>query len=192
VSASPSPFAGEGEFALWHFSEDPNLSRFVPHIAKTSDHPEPLVWAIDTRHSPHFWFPRECPRGCAWLTDQTTHEDRERFLGHSVAERLHVIETAWAERMMTCQLYAYRLPPDPFEPTDHDAAGYWVSREAVDALERLELGNLVQRHACAGIELRITPDIWPFWHSVILSTLNFSGSRLHNASRPEPPRPPRS
>jgi hypothetical protein len=188
VRFPPPPFEGEGEFALWHFSEDASLRRFEPHVAVTSDNPEPLVWAIDTRHSPHFWFPRECPRGCAWITERTTEEDRDRFLGHSASTRLHVVESAWAERLVTCRLYAYLMAAETFESIGDDAAGYWVSREPVDAIERLEVGDLVQRHAEAGIELRITPDIWPFWHSVTSSTLSFSGSRLRNATRPEPPR----
>jgi hypothetical protein len=190
VWAPPPPFDGEGDFALWHFSEDPNLSRFVPKPTTSSDHPEPVVWAIETRHSPHFWFPRDCPRGCVWLTETTTEEDRVRFLGHSAAKRLHVMETAWAARVPACRLFAYRLPEEPFQSVGDHAAGYWTSREPVGALEQVEMGNLIERHAAAGIELRITPDIWPFWHSVIFSTLNFSGSRLKNATRPEPTRPP--
>lgn len=153
------------------------MSRFVPHVAKTSTSEEPLVWAIDTRHSPHFWFPRDCPRGCAWLTETTTEEDRVRFLGHSSARRLHVIEAAWAEPMTACTLYAYRLPIDTFESV-HDA-GYWISQEPVEALERVAVGNLIERHAEAGIELRITPDIWPFWHSVIFSTQRQPPSQRH-------------
>jgi hypothetical protein len=102
-----------------------------------------------------------------------------------MAKRLHVIESAWAQRMMACRLFAYRMPPESFEAIDDEAAGYWVSRAPVEAIDRTEVGNLVQRHAGAGIELRVTPDIWPFWHSVVSSTLGFSGSRLRNAARPE-------
>src|SRR5215475_2723903 len=29
------PYEGEGPFALWHFSEDPSLSRFLPHVPAT-------------------------------------------------------------------------------------------------------------------------------------------------------------
>jgi hypothetical protein len=36
--------------------------------------------------------------------------------------------------------------------------------------------------AAAGIELRITPSIWPFWRRVAGSTVEFSGSRLRNAA----------
>jgi len=42
--------------------------------------------------------------------------------------------------------------------------------------------DLVGRHVSAGIELRITPSIWPFWRQVIDSTVEFSGSRLANPS----------
>ena len=186
MGTSP-PFAGEGEHALWHFSEDPNLEHFEPHVAQTSSTDVPYVWAIETRASPHYWFPRDCPRGCVWVTPRTTADDRARFFGHSTALRLHVSELVWAERMATCVLYAYRMPPETFEHSGDEAAGFWMSREPVDAIERVEVGNLLDRHAKAGIELRFTPDLWPFWHAVRASTLGFSGTRLRNAARPEPP-----
>jgi len=34
----------------------------------------------------------------------------------------------------------------------------------------------------AGIELRMTPSIWPFWRRVANSTVEFSGSRLRNSA----------
>ena len=60
------PYDREGPFALWHFSEDPSLDWFRPHIPATNPQAQPLVWAVDTRHAPMFWFPRDCPRGCIW------------------------------------------------------------------------------------------------------------------------------
>src|SRR5215470_8566420 len=109
------PYAGEGPFALWHYSEDPSLGRFLPRRGGTS--PErPLVWAVDTRHAPMFWFPRDCPRGCIWPVPATTAEDRERFFGQSAASRVHVLEADWLARMQDCRLYAYRLPEGPFRP----------------------------------------------------------------------------
>jgi hypothetical protein len=40
----------------------------------------------------------------------------------------------------------------------------------------------LRRHADAGIELRVTPSIWPFWRRVTRSTVLFSGSRLRNSA----------
>jgi hypothetical protein len=139
----------------------------------------PVVWAVDTRHAPSFWFPRDCPRGCIWPVSATTVEDRERFFGQTAAGRIHVIESAWLESMQACRLYAYRLPIGSF--TQHEVGGYWVSRGGVDAVQRVTCGDLIAWHADAGIELRVTPSIWPFWRRVIQSTVEFSGSRLRNA-----------
>jgi hypothetical protein len=171
---------GEGPFALWHFSEDPSLGVFRPR-PPASGSSAPLVWAVDTPHAPMFWFPRDCPRGCIWAGSATTDEDRERFFGQSAAKRVHVIEAAWLGPMRTCQLFAYRLPTEPFRPHD-EVGGYWVTGEVVEATERVEVGDLLARHAAAGIELRITPSIWPFWRQVVGSTVEFSGSRLRNAT----------
>lgn len=177
------PYHGEGPFALWHFSEDPGLGRFRPR-APAAGAP-PLVWAVDTRHAPMFWFPRDCPRGCIWPVTTTTAQDRERFFGQSATARVHVMETGWLTRMQSCRLYAYRLPAGPFRP--HEVGGYWVAGEPVDAIDQVIIDDLVGRHASAGIELRITPSIWPFWRRVANSTVEFSGSRLRN-SAPHPDR----
>lgn len=174
------PYAGEADFALWHVSEDPGLHRFEPHVPATNPDAHPAIWAVDTRHLPTFWFPRDCPRGCIWPGASTTDDDRQRFFGQSATERIHVIESAWFDEMRACHLFAYRLPTDGFEP--NQVGGYWVRHEPVDAVERIELDDLVGRHARAGIELRVTPSIWPFWKQVAASTLEFSGSRLSNAA----------
>ncbi|HTJ37017.1 MAG TPA: hypothetical protein VL738_27645 [Dactylosporangium sp.] len=178
--AAPA-YLGEEPHALWHYSEDPGLGRFRPHTPATNPTAPPLVWAVDTRHAPMFWFPRDCPRGCVWPQADTTPEDRERFFGQSAAPRIHVIESAWLDRMRDCQLYAYRFPAEPFRPHE-EVGGYWVCDEEVEATERVPVDDLIGRHAVAGIELRVTPSIWPFWNRVAASTVGFSGSRLRNAA----------
>jgi len=86
--------------------------------------------------------------------------------------------------MQACRLYAYRLPAEAFRP--HEVGGYWVAEEPADAIEQVVVDDLAGRHARAGIELRITPSIWPFWRRVTNSTVEFSGSRLGNsASHPD-------
>jgi hypothetical protein len=175
------PYLGEGAFELWHFSEDPSLGLFRPHTPTSNPTSPPLVWAVDTRHAPMFWFPRDCPRGCIWMSPKTTAEDRERFFGHCATPRVHVMEAAWLDRVRSCRLFAYRLPTGPFRPDDQ-VGGYWVTDETVEAIGRVEVGDLLARHADAGIELRITPSIWPFWRQVATSTVGFSGSRLRNAA----------
>ena len=178
------PYQGEGPFALWHFSEDPALSLFRPQARPANPDAPPLVWAVDMRHAPMFWFPRDCPRGCIWPVSRTTAEDREKFFGQSAAHRVHVMEANWVWQMRGCRLYAYRLPGETFRP--HDVVGgYWVSDRKVEAIERVVVDDLIGRHAVAGIELRITPSIWPLWERVMDSTVEFSGSRLRD-SVPDP------
>ena len=174
------PYAGEGPFALWHFSEDPSLGSFRPRPSGSAPGKPPLVWAVDTRHAPMFWFPRDCPRGCVWPASTTTPADRERFFGQGGATRVHVIEGGWLERVRACRLYAYRLPVDAFAP--HEVGGYWVTGQPVEAAERVIVDDLLGRHAAAGIELRIAPSVWPFWRRVTASTVAYSGSRLRNAA----------
>jgi uncharacterized protein DUF6886 len=162
---------------LWHVSENPSIERFEPHVSATAKSPEPRVWAVDTRHLPLFWFPRECPRGTFWATPETT-ADEAGLLGAS--SRVHIVEAEWVGRLRTTRVYAYRLPEDSFAH-DHQVGGYWLSRETVLPTEVVELGDLVVRHEHATIELRVLDNLWPTWNRVIASSLEFSGIRLHNA-----------
>jgi hypothetical protein len=143
------PYRGEGPHALWHVSEDPGIERFVPHHRPLHANDEPLVYAIDTR-----------------------------YLGGDRTRRVHVVESAWLDRMRTTPVFAYRMPEATFEPWDR----FFVSRETVEPVECAPLGDLVALHADARIELRFAPALYPLWDSVAASTLDFSGIRLRNAT----------
>jgi hypothetical protein len=172
------PYANEGPHALWHVSEDASISRFAPHVSATAAETEPLVWAVDTRHLPFYWFPRQCPRATFWADSKTDPSDAKRLLGN--ATRVHAIEEAWLDRMHGDRVFAYRLPEESFEPHP-DVGGYWVSRTTVEPVGVEPLANLVALHERARIELRTLPNLWPLWNEVVASTLQFSGMRLRNA-----------
>jgi Family of unknown function (DUF6886) len=164
---------------LWHVSEDGGIARFEPRANEAHDSPEPLVWAIDDQHVPAYWFPRDCPRATFWAVESTSDADVERYLGGDRARRVHAIEGPWLPDVREARLFAYRLPRESFARYER-AAGYWVSRSAVEPFEVVELGDLLAKHAAAGIELRIVPALLPLWERVVGSTLEFSGIRLRN------------
>ena len=148
---------------LWHFSEDATIEVFVPHHHELHTLDEALVWAVDAAYAWLYWFPRDCPRVC-W-------SEGERHIA--------AIESAWLERMRSTRVYAYKLPPETFEPWDK----FFISRETVVPLELVELGDLVERHAAAGIDLSVQPSLYPLWDEVRETAIDFSGIRLRNAVR---------
>lgn len=158
---------------LWHFSEDPSLGRFAPRDGK--------VWAIDGPHSWLYWFPRDCPRACFWAVEQTSEDDVERWLDGDRTRRVAVIETGWLDRVRDIGLYAYRMPSEAFDIVEDDR--FYIASTSVEAIERVEVGDLLARHAGAGIELRIAPSLYPLWDKVVETSLEFSGIRLRNAAR---------
>ena len=171
---------------LLHFSEDPTITRFVPHVAATAQVPGAYVWAVDADHAPSYWFPRQCPRAMAWAGPDTTAGDRDRIVGAGCGQRVHAVEYGWLEAMRTVRLYAYRLPAAPFAPVSPTDTHAHVATTAVEPLGRPEpVGDLFACHAAAGIQLRALPNLWSFWDEVITSTVQFSGIRLRNA-RPRP------
>ena len=173
------PYVGEGPYALWHVSEDAAIERFEPHVSATAESTEPRVWAVDTRHQPLYWFPRQCPRATFWAGGGTTRDDAGLLAG---ASRVHAVEERWLRRIRRAHVLAYRLPEETFTP-DPDVGGYWLSHEPVVPVEVVELGDLVAAHARAAIELRVLDDLWPLWDRVVASSLEYSGIRLRNARR---------
>jgi hypothetical protein len=185
------PATGE----VLHFSEDPTITRFVPHVAATAQQSEAFVWAVDAGLAPAYWFPRDCPRAMAWVTPGTKAEDREHIIGPGGGTRVHAIEHAWLAPMLTVELYGYRLPAEAFRPFGDPVPHAFVATMPVTPLGPAEpVGDLIDLHRRAGIQIRILPRIGTFWEAVIGSTLGFSGIRLHNAGhgppntdlRPEP------
>jgi hypothetical protein len=164
-----------------HFSEDPTITRFEPHVAATAQQPEAYVWAVDAARAPDYWFPRQCPRAMAWVVPATTEADRA-WLG---AERVHVIEYGWLTAMRTVRLYGYRFAAAAFRPFGaHPHA--MVASSAVSPLgPPSPVGDLLGLHEEARIELRVVPNLWRFVDAVTGSSLGFSGIRLRNA-KPRP------
>ena len=171
-----------------HFSEDPTITRFVPHVAATAGQPDAYVWAVDHDRAPGYWFPRQCPRAMAWVRPGTSDADRERIIGAGCGDRVHAVEYRWLDAIRTTRLFAYRLPADRFQPIGTPEPYAHVAVEPVEPLGPAEpVTDLLACHAAAGIQLRVLDNLWPFWDAVTGSTTGFSGIRLRNAT----PRPPR-
>jgi hypothetical protein len=162
---------------LLHYSEDPGIERFVPHVPATNPDQPPLVWAVDEPHAPLFWFPRDCPRITFWSEDGTPAD----ALGATSAARVHAIEAAWLDRLQTCRLSAYRFAPDGFAPWP-DADGYWVADEVRLPVDVAPVGDLLERHEERGIELRVLPSLAALADAVVRSGYRFSMCRMANAA----------
>ncbi|RZU50738.1 hypothetical protein EV385_2520 [Krasilnikovia cinnamomea] len=131
-----------------HFSEDPSITRFAPHVAATAQQPDPYVWAVDAEQAPSYWFPRDCPRVMAWPHPGTSAADHELILGPGGGERVHAIEYGWLARMQQVRLYAYRLPAAPFRPFGQPRPHAMVAVElgcAMPYLDRRRDGPAVRR-----------------------------------------------
>jgi Family of unknown function (DUF6886) len=165
---------------LFHVSEECGIQRFEPRPSQYAD--EPVVWAIDADRLRNYLLPRECPRVTYYAGPETTAADVDRFLGSSPA--VIAVEKSWLERVRSCRLFCYHLPPERFVSFD-ECAGYFVCREAV-VPARVEMvddpvGALLGR----GAELRFVRELWSLRDAVVASTLQFSMIRMRNAS----PRP---
>ena len=161
---------------LFHVSEESGIERFEPRPSQFAE--EPVVWAIDAGRLCNYLLPRECPRVTYYAGPETTAADVERFLGPSPA--VIAVESAWLERLRSCRLYCYHLPPQSFTCMD-ECAGYFVSRCPVVPTEVQRVDNVLAELVQCGVELRFVPNLWALHDAVVSSTLQFSVIRMRNA-----------
>lgn len=162
---------------LFHISEESGIGRFEPRACECAS--GLVVWAIEARRLCNYLLPRECPRVTYYAGAETTATDVERFLGSSPA--IVAVENGWLERLRSCRLYCYHMPPATFECLD-ECAGYFISTVAV-VPSRIEvfddpMAELLRR----GVELRFLPNLWSLRDAVVASSLQFSLIRMRNAA----------
>jgi hypothetical protein len=137
------------------------------------------VWAIDAEHAPLYWFPRDCPRVTVWpLHPADLVEFQQRFA--TAATRVHAIESTWLERLRSTQLYRYDFEPTGFVPWE-EANGQWIAEREIVPASVTPVGDLLDAHVRAGIELRIVPSLWPLHDIAVGGEFDFSLVRMRNA-----------
>lgn len=161
---------------LFHLSEETNIERFEPRASEYAD--GLVVWAIDADRLRNYLLPRDCPRVTYYTGRETTPADVERFLGASPA--VVAVESGWLERVRSCRLYCYHLPPEAFECID-ECAGYFVSRVPIVPARIEAFDDLIAALLQRGVELRFVPNLWPLRDAVVASSLQYSLIRMRNA-----------
>jgi hypothetical protein len=161
---------------LFHVSEQAGIELFDPRWSELAG--QSVVWAIDADRLRNYLLPRECPRVTYYAGPQTATADVDKFLGKSQA--VVAVESAWYERIRSCQLFCYHLPPDSFECID-ECAGYFVSSVPVAPTHVEVLDDLIVQLLKRDVELRFVPNLWPLRDAVVASTLQFSVIRMRNA-----------
>jgi hypothetical protein len=167
---------------LFHVSEESGIARFEPRPAPSAD--EPVVWAVHEDRLCNYLLPRQCPRVTYYAGQATSESDIARFLGSSPA--VIAVESAWLERIRSCRLFCYDLPPRSFACVD-EYAGYFVSREAVVPTRVHVVDDLLAALLQRGVELRFVGNLWHLRDAVVASSLRYSMIRMPNAlPRPTP------
>lgn len=165
---------------LFHYSEDPTITRFVPRAHPSHPGLSPAVWAIDKQQAPMYFLPRDCPRIIFYKKPESTEEDINRFLGLGTARMVITIENRWYTRVRDAILYQYSFPPDSFYCLDH-GAGYYLSHDPVEPIHVQPVGDLLARLSQEDIELRMTPSLSLLRDALLPSSLHVSMIRMRNA-----------
>ena len=90
------------------------------------------------------------------------------------------VPSAWLERLRSCRLYCYHLPPETFACID-EWAGYFVSRVPVVPTSVRVIDDPLAALLGRGVELRFLPNLRTLRDAVVASTLRYSLIRMRNA-----------
>ena len=157
---------------LFHYSEDPTIQRFAPHVPQTSPDMPPAVWAIDAARAPLYWFPRNCPRVAVWA-NTTQQRQRLKQLFDTDATRVQAAPADWAKRIETCELYEYCFDGRDFVPWAA-AEGQWVAHRTIEPVSVEQVGDLLPRQREAMVDVRLLSDLNQIRAQVLASDLPFS------------------
>lgn len=166
---------------VYHYSEDGSIKRFSPHVPPTNPSHPPAVWAIDERHSPLYWFPRNCPRISVWAGTP----DQQKLLTdtfHTESHRICAAESHWLTRVRDASLYRYGFDASAFVPWS-EADGQYISGQTLYPTSVDVIDDLLGLHADAEVELRFTPRLGHLMDQMLASGLPFSYVRIRDARR---------
>jgi hypothetical protein len=167
---------------LYHVSEEDGIAVFEPRLPPSADSgvQGEVVWAIDEEHLANYLLPRDCPRVTFGVSEHTTPEDRDAYLGGSICRRIVAIESAWLQRIRICRLFIYEMPRHYFQLADR-SAGYCIARKPVVPIAVTEVVDCPAEIEKCGAELRVCDRLWPLYDAVVGSTLDYSIIRMRNA-----------
>ncbi len=151
---------------LLHFSEDPFIEEFLPHVAVTARQPDAYVWTVDALNSPCYWFPRQCPRVCHW---------------EGSGRRVHAIESAWLATMSVTTVFAYRFAATDFEPFGERPHAFVSTRRVQPLAPPLPVTDLPGLHETHGIDLLVLDRLEEHAEAVRVAGHDFSAIRMRNA-----------
>ena len=168
---------------LYHFSDDPNITRFDPRPppSTSSGVVDNVVWAVGARLRHNYLLPRDCPRVTFYPTSSSAPDDVARLMAGTSAGHVVAIETSWMPALRHGRLYQYELPADTFVPVN-PGAGYYISRAPVVPISVVTIDDLLGELLACDVELRVMQSLWKLSDAVVASSLHFSCIRMRNAA----------
>jgi hypothetical protein len=169
---------------LYHISEEEGIMLFEPRPSPSyfESIKGDVVFAISYKLLHNYLFPRDCPRVCYYINENTSPFDKEKFFGQTSADFIIAIEAAWFKTIQQTKLYSYELPAADFILLD-DCAGYYISYKTVKPLSVQPIPDVFEELFKRNIELRILPDLSKLADEIVLSTSSFSLIRMRNTKR---------
>ena len=156
---------------LYHFSDTPDIKKFIPRTISYSPELPRAVWAIDEEHSVNYFFERNCPR-IVYVRSENLHpDDEQKFFGDTTAKKIITIEEHRKEQLKNAVIYKYSFEEEGFELYD-ETSGYYVSYDEITPVKVEMMDNLHEKIPEAGAELRFIDDLHSLKDEIMKSTID--------------------
>lgn len=169
---------------LFHVSEEPDISKFVPRIPTRQDvdQSKGLVWAINEKCLPNFLTPRNCPRVTYHCNERTTEDDKNRYMSSKTTNHVVAIEHKWFSTMRDTTLYLYEFNTTDFYLLDR-CAGYYVSEKTQVPINRFVVNDLLMELINRKVEVRMVDNLWDLCEKIQTTSFDWSMCKMGNAQR---------
>jgi hypothetical protein len=172
---------------LFHVSEENDIPIFIPKLPerKDLDQSKGLIWAINEDCLPNFLTPRNCPRVTYHCNENTTDEDKKRYLSSETTKHVVAIEQKWFEIMKNTTLYLYEFSTADFYLQDR-CAGYYVSEKTQVPINKLVIDDLFRELIHRKVEVRIIDNLWDLCNEIKITSFDWSMCRMGYAEQKMP------
>lgn len=167
---------------LFHVSEEENIEIFIPRTPTREDLDQNigLVWAVNEKCLPNFLTPRDCPRVCYHINENTKQEDIDKYIDSPTINHVIIIESRWYDIMKSTTLYIYEFDPSSFELQDA-IAGYYISKTPQMPIAKFKINDCFKELINRNIEIKIVDNLFKISEEIKNTTFNWSLCRMKNA-----------
>lgn len=164
---------------LFHISDDFDIDVFVPRPVRKEIWGElnDAVWSVDEHKLQNYLFPRNCPRVCWMIDENTSEEDIEYFRSFGSQKSLIFLQENYKDMFFNGKLMMYEFNTENFYLID-ECAGYYISHHEEVPKFKVLVTDLMTWLNDMNVEIRFVENLKEYAEESVKRTFAFSNIRM--------------